>query len=196
MTLFALALLLVAAVLHATWNYWAKKAGGGLAFVYLTGLMINTGYVVVVSVYWMMYRPTFSWVVIKTILVSGILKTGYSLYLQRGYRSGDFSLIYPVARGTGPLLSTLSAIAFLGERPSALAIAGGGIIIGSIFFLTGGANWIRMWIAREKRAEVSDADKQGAWRATRYGIMSGVFIAAYTLWDRHVDLQFHRPGRL
>jgi drug/metabolite transporter (DMT)-like permease len=185
MTLFALALLLVAAVLHATWNYWAKKAGGGLAFVYLTGLMINAGYLVVVSVYWVMYDPSVSWVVVRTMLVSGILKTGYSLYLQRGYRSGDFSLIYPLARGTGPLLSTLSAIAFLGERPSALAIGGGAVIIGSIFFLTGGARWFRSWIAREKRAEVSDVDKQEAWRSVRYGIMSGMFIAAYTLWDRH-----------
>jgi len=185
MTLFALALLLIAAVLHATWNYWAKKAGGGLAFVYLTGLMINSGYLVVVGVYGMIHRPSLSWVVIKTMLISGILKTCYSLYLQRGYRGGDFSLIYPLARGTGPLLSTLSAIAFLGERPSALAIGGGGIIIGSIFFLTGGVRWIRTWTLKGKRDEVVDVDKSGAWRSARYGIMSGVFIAAYTLWDRH-----------
>jgi drug/metabolite transporter (DMT)-like permease len=185
MTLFALILLLVAAVLHATWNFWAKKAGGGLAFVYLTGLMINTGYAVVVSVYWIIYHPTLSWVAVKTILISGILKTGYSLYLQRGYRSGDFSLIYPLARGTGPLLSTLSAIAFLGERPSALAMGGGGVIIGSIFFLTGGARWIRTWTNRERPVSGNSAVKAEAWRSARYGIISGVFIAAYTLWDRH-----------
>ena len=173
MTSLALILLLIAAVLHATWNYWAKRAGGGLPFVYLVSLMINIGYVPVVIVYCLWKPPTLSWTVVAVVFVSGILKTSYSLYLQRGYRNGDFSLIYPLARGTGPLLSTIGAVILFGERPSALVLGGGLIVVGSIFYLTGGMRWFS--------AETPAAQSA---QGIRYGLISGLFIAAYTLWDR------------
>jgi drug/metabolite transporter (DMT)-like permease len=176
----ALILVLIAAVLHATWNYWAKRAGGGLPFVYLVGLMICAFYVPVVIVYWIWQNPVLPLAATGVIFVSGILKTAYSLYLQRGYRTGDFSLIYPLARGTGPLLSTLAAIAFLGERPTPLALAGGIVIVLSIFFLCGGLQWLR-----PQRTSLGTAVPHPAAQAAGYGLMSGVFIAAYTLWDRH-----------
>jgi drug/metabolite transporter (DMT)-like permease len=119
-----------------------------------------------------------------------VLKTAYSLFLQRSYRAGDFSLIYPLARGTGPLLSTLAAIAVLGERPSPLAIAGGLVIIVAIFFLTGGVAAFASF--RPKNSGVEAAPPAGdnpapaaVLRAIRYGVGSGVLIASYTLWDRH-----------
>ena len=173
MTSLALLLLLVAAVLHATWNYWAKRAGGGLPFVYLVSIMIVVGYVPVVAVYCALKPVSLPWRAITVIFVSGCLKTSYSLYLQRGYRQGDFSLIYPLARGTGPLLSTVGAVLLLGERPSLLVIGGGFVVIGSIFYLTGGMKWFG------RRFE-GGASVNGL----RYGIISGVFIAGYTLWDR------------
>ncbi len=173
MTSLALLLLLVAAVLHATWNYWAKRAGGGLPFVYLVSILIVAGYVPVVAVYCTLKPVSLPWLALAVIFVSGCLKTSYSLYLQRGYRQGDFSLIYPLARGTGPLLSTVGAVWLLGERPSLLVIGGGFLVIGSIFYLTGGIRWFG------RRFE-SGASVNGL----RYGIISGFFIAAYTLWDR------------
>ena len=171
MTAFALALVLVAAVLHATWNLCAKRAGGGLPFVWLVGAVICTLYVPVLAVYWAWQHPVVSWRDAAWIAGSGVLKTGYSLFLQRAYRSGDFSLIYPLARGTGPLLSTVAAIAILGERPTWLAIAGGVVIVAAIFFLTGGARLLH--------------ESSGHLRtAMGYGIVSGVFIASYTIWDQ------------
>ena len=171
MTAFALGLVLVAAVLHASWNLCAKRAGGGLPLVWLVGAVICSLYVPVLAGCALWRAPQLSWTQLAWIAGSGVLKTGYSLFLQRGYRTGDFSLIYPLARGTGPLLSTLAAIAILGERPSGLAIAGGFVIVVAIFWLTGGA---RLW--REERSHVRSA--------IGYGVMSGVFIASYTLWDR------------
>ncbi len=50
--------------------------------------------------------------------VSAALHLGYFLSLQLGYRSGDLSLVYPLARGTGPLLATAAAVGILGERPT------------------------------------------------------------------------------
>src|SRR5690348_11040776 len=116
MTAFALALVLIAAVLHAIWNYCAKRAGGGLPFVWLVGAIICTAYVPVLIFYGLTCHPTLPAGAVGWILGSGLLKPSYSLFLQRGYRHGDFSLIYPLARGTGPLLSTIAAIALLGER--------------------------------------------------------------------------------
>lgn len=172
MTSFALALVLAAAVLHATWNLCAKRAGGGLPFVWVVGAVICAAYVPVLAFYWTRYQPALPAGAIPWILGSGVLKTSYALFLQRGYRTGDFSLIYPLARGTGPLLSTLAAIAFLGERPSLLALAGALVIIVAIFFLTDGTR-----LFHESRAHLR--------HAINYGVLSGVLIAAYTIWDRH-----------
>lgn len=182
MTSLALTLLLIAAVLHATWNYWAKRAGGGLPFVYLVSVMMVVGYVPVVTLYCFLKPLTLPWTAMIVFFVSGCLKTLYSLYLLRGYRNGDFSLIYPLARGTGPLLSTFGAVLLLGERPSPLAVTGGFVVIGSIFYLTGGMRWFSQDAARKKSAT-----------GLRYGIISGIFIAAYTLWDRQGVSQWLIP---
>jgi len=190
MTAFALLLVLVAAFLHATWNYCAKRAGGGLPFVWLVGAIICTGYVPVVLIFWIWQQPAIPSGAILWILGSGVLKTSYSLFLQRGYRHGDFSLIYPLARGTGPLLSTLAAIVFLGERPSALALSGGLVIIASIFWLTGGFEKVGALIRGRSASSDTLTGESGNKRSRvfssmNYGILSGVFIASYTLWDRH-----------
>jgi drug/metabolite transporter (DMT)-like permease len=172
MTAFALVLVLIAAVAHASWNLLAKRAGGGLPFVWLVGALICALYVPVVALYWNWYKPAISSGAAWWILGSGVWKTGYSLFLQRGYRKGDFSLIYPLARGTGPLLSTLAAILLLHERPTLLALGGGTAIVGAIFLLTGGTK-----LFHQDRAHLR--------QAVNYGVLSGVFIAGYTIWDRH-----------
>ncbi len=172
MTAFALTLVLIAAVLHATWNLCAKQAGGGLPFVWVVTIIICSLYLPVLAVCWYWWPPVLSGNDLAWIAGSGVLKTGYSLFLQRGYRTGDFSLIYPLARGTGPLLSTLAAIIVLGERPSGLALAGGLVIVVAIFFLTDGSR-----LFHQDRAHLRTA--------INYGLISGVTIASYTLWDQH-----------
>jgi drug/metabolite transporter (DMT)-like permease len=107
---------------------------------------------------------------VKLIVLSGILHSGYSIFLQRAYRAGDFSLVYPLARGTGPLLSFLAAVILLGERPSVLTMGGGLVIVLSIFLLTGG------------QPRLPGARKTGP--AVFYGVGCGVFIASYTVADR------------
>lgn len=187
-TAVALALVLIAAVLHAAWNTCAKCARGGLPFVWVVGLVICIGYVPVLTTYALANQLTLTTGAVLWIFGSGVLKTGYSLFLQRGYRSGDFSLIYPLARGTGPLLSTMAAIAVLGERPSGLAMAGGLVIIGSIFWLTGGIDRLRELASGEAAPRASPANgvaEHWLFSSVTYGVVSGVFIAAYTLWDRH-----------
>jgi drug/metabolite transporter (DMT)-like permease len=100
---------------------------------------------------------------------SSVLHLGYFVFLHRGYRSGDLSLVYPLSRGVGPLLATAVAITFLGERPSVLALSGAALIVGGAFFLAGGTQSLK---------------RPGAREAARYGIVTGVLIACYTLWDK------------
>jgi drug/metabolite transporter (DMT)-like permease len=97
------------------------------------------------------------------------------LLLNRGYRVGDLSLVYPLARGTGPLLSTLAAILFLGERPSAIALVGALLIIGGVMVLAG--NFARL-------------RQSGTRAAVGYALITGLFIAAYTLWDKQAVSHF------
>jgi drug/metabolite transporter (DMT)-like permease len=100
---------------------------------------------------------------------SALLHTAYFVLLNEGYRSGDLSLVYPLARGTGPLLASFAAILFLGERPSALAVGGGLLIVLGVVVLTGNPEKLRA---------------SGARKAVVYALVTGTFIAAYTLWDK------------
>jgi drug/metabolite transporter (DMT)-like permease len=176
----ALILILFAALTHATWNLAAKRSGGGLPFVWLTGLISFAFYIPGIAAYsaWRDFTlPPGMWLL---FLGSGIIKTGYALLLQRGYRHGDFSLVYPLARGTGPLLSTIAAIFIFGERPTPLALAGGAIMIASIFFLTGGGTVLHASRAHLRTGLV-------------YGFTCGCCIAAYTVWDQRAVSQLEVP---
>ncbi|HRI81335.1 MAG TPA: DMT family transporter [Opitutaceae bacterium] len=172
MTPLALILVLTAAVLHATWNLCAKRAASGLPFVWASGVASLVLWTPLAVGYWWLHPQAITMTGLWFIILSGVLHCGYSLFLQRAYRAGDFSLVYPLARGTGPLLSSLAAITVLGERPSALAGSGGGLIIMAIFFLTGGHQLLR------------GKAGAGSGAAVFYGVGCGAFIAAYTVADR------------
>jgi drug/metabolite transporter (DMT)-like permease len=165
LTLLALALILVSALLHATWNLFAKRARGGAEFVWLFAVFTVLLYAPVVAVYVYLARPAMSPRQVTFALVSSVIHVGYFLALQRGYRSGDLSLVYPVARGSGPALATLLAILALGERPGPLALTGTALVVGSVFVLLGGG------------------PGAGQARALGYGLVTGMFIATYTVWD-------------
>lgn len=170
MTLFALALVLAAAVLHATWNLLAKRAeDGGAVFVWLFSAAAVLIYAPLVLGLLVFLRPHVGLVEVGFMAGSGVLHIGYFVLLQRGYAVGDLSVVYPLARGTGPLLASAAAMVFLGERPTALALAGIALIAVGVFLLT-----------------VDSAGVRGAGLAkgALYGLATGGFIAAYTLWDK------------
>jgi drug/metabolite transporter (DMT)-like permease len=115
---------------------------------------------------------------IGVIAVSTVLKTGYALFLQRAYRSGDFSLVYPLVRGSAPLLAMLGAVLFLGERPTPLGIFGAICIVVSIFFLSHGE---RLW----KSPASNSSGTAPHLRTFGSALIAGSFIASYTVWDRN-----------
>jgi drug/metabolite transporter (DMT)-like permease len=169
MTGIALGLVLAAACLHATWNLLAKRAGGGAAFVWLFGALSTLLYTPLALAVLVLQRPVLDTTGLLFILGSGVLHLAYFLVLQRGYRAGDLSLVYPLARGTGPALSTAVAVAVFRERPTPLALAGAVCITTGVFVLAGGAR----------------ASGGGRLAAVGYGLLTGALIAAYTLWDKY-----------
>lgn len=171
MRLFALGLVFAAAFCHATWNLLAKRVGSGAPFVWLFGTLGALIYAPLALGIILVQRPELGSPQLVFIIGSALLHITYFLLLQQGYRAGDLSLVYPLARGTGPMLSTLGAIALFGERPSPLALTGAALIIGSIFALTGGARLLRRPLS--------------APGAVVFGLLTGTLIATYTLWDKH-----------
>lgn len=168
MTPLALGLILTAAVIHASWNLLAKQIGGGVAFVWLVATVATVIYVPANFVLDTFSRLTWTPTTLVFLFGSGVLQTLYFVTLQRGYKVGDLSLVYPLARGTGPLFATIGAVLLLGEQPTLLALAGAAMIVFGVFAMsfTGirhGANL---------RAAVG------------YGLLTGLFIASYTLWDK------------
>ncbi|MCF3651077.1 DMT family transporter [Synoicihabitans lomoniglobus] len=183
MTALALFLVLTAAVLHATWNLAAKRVGSGLPFVFGVGVIMTVIYtpILIGMAVWRGEGLGLGPTELGVIAVSTVLKTGYALYLQRAYRSGDFSFIYPLVRGSAPLIATAGAVIFLGERPSSLGLMGGALIVVSIFFLSNGE---RLW----QRSADPAAPRLG--RALGNALIAGSFIASYTVWDRNA-VGFH-----
>jgi drug/metabolite transporter (DMT)-like permease len=165
----ALLFVLCAALAHAAWNLQAKRAGGGAPFVWaytLAGLVLWAPFAALDAI---VGSGTVSGAAVAFMLGSGVLHSAYFLALQRGYRHGDLSVVYPLARGTGPLGATIGAIVVLGERPSPLALAGAGLIIVAVLGLGGDP----------RRLAGSSRSAAG------FALLTGALIAVYTLWDAH-----------
>ena len=169
MTFFALALILVAAVMHATWNLLAKHAGGGAEFIWLFSVLAAAIYAPFVLAVLIVQRPRIGAIEVIFLVGSALLQMAYFLLLQKGYSLGDLSLVYPLARGTGPLIATIAAIVLFGERPSPIAVAGTLLIGGGI------------WILADNPLGRRRPGNQGA---VVFALLTGATIAAYTLWDK------------
>jgi drug/metabolite transporter (DMT)-like permease len=173
----ALTLVIAAAFMHALWNFIVKKAAGGIPYLWLVSVAaaaIYLPFVVVLLVREDIPSPA---ALIVFAAGSAVIHLFYFIILQLGYRKGDLSVVYPLARGTGPLLSASGAVLFLGERPGWTAASGIVLIIAGILTMTG----IGLRIGSDQRL------KAGAF----YGIATGFFIASYTLWDKVAVSQYN-----
>jgi uncharacterized membrane protein len=169
MTAFALGLVLAAAVIHASWNYLLKRSGGGTVFVWLFATLSALIYAPLAAFIIWWQQPEFGWVHYGLMFASAALHTAYYLLLDRGYRSGDLSIVYPLARGTGPLITILCAVLLLQERPSLIAVTGALLIGGGAIALTGDPRKLR---------------QSGNLHAVGFALLTGCMIASYTLVDK------------
>jgi drug/metabolite transporter (DMT)-like permease len=176
LTSLALAIVLIAAVVHAFWNLLAKRAGGGAVFVWLYAVCSTIIWTPLTLSSFLRVRHSLTLVDLTFLVGSGLIHTAYFVVLQKAYRVGDLSFVYPLARGTGPALSALGAIVLLGERPTTVALAGTALVVFAIvvFFKPGGLS-------------------VGRQHAVVLGLTTGVLIASYTLWDKHAVTARHIP---
>ena len=122
MNAIALALVLFAAVLHASWNFVSKKSGGGSSFVLLYetfAFLIYMPLLYLVDFKRLLSLPLELWLL---IILSAVLHVIYTLVLQTGYRKADYSVVYPTARGTGPAFTVLVAVFLFGEKLAPLGL--------------------------------------------------------------------------
>ena len=169
MTAFALALVLASAVAHATWNLFAKRASGGAPFLWLAFALSIPLYAPLAIAVLIVSGARIGPVEVLWMFVNAALNVAYGIFLLRGYRAGDLSVVYPLARGTGPVLALVGAIVLFGERPTPLAIGGAIAIVLGVLALTGDPRKLR---------------QRGVGVAVGYALLTGVTIAAYTLWDK------------
>ena len=167
MDIVALALVVLGAIVHAFWNILAKQGTGGPLFVWSYSAASAVLYMPLAV--WAVITSTgeWSWLGVLTVLTSGALHAGYSLALQGGYGRADLSVVYPVARGTGPALSVIGAILILSE-PFTLSIAAGTVLVVVGIFVIG-------VIGRPRTGRI--------WPGIYWGTLTGIFIASYTIND-------------
>ncbi|MGL4668622.1 MAG: EamA family transporter, partial [Saezia sp.] len=170
----ALLLIITGAICHALWNYFAKLASGGKPFVWLYGL--TSAVLLLPLLLWALLFTDIdvssNWpLLLFTALASAVLHIFYSLSLQHAYQNADMSVVYPIARGAGPLFAIIGAIFLLSERPSIIGWLGVGMIFMGILSISG----IRRLLRKHDDARLK--------KGIHWGIITGLFIASYTLLD-------------
>lgn len=163
----SLCAVLLAALCHAAWNLQAKRAAASRHFVWLYSVASLAVWTPLVLFVLLQQRPHFDTPQLIALVGTSVLHLLYSLSLQAGYRAADLSIVYPVARGSGPLFSFAGAVLLFGERPGPLAVLGLLSIIAGIVL-----------VANLHRALRASAMPGLAW-----GAVTGACIAAYTLND-------------
>lgn len=162
-------LVLLSALAHAGWNFIAKRASGGPVFNWLFDVLSVAVWAPLGVLQVVLQPPHLGGVEVLFIVGSALLHLAYFLLLGQGYRLGDLSLVYPLARGAGPMLSTAAAVLILGERPTPLALVGAALIGLGVFVLVGDPRQLR---TPRARASIS------------FALLTGIVIAGYTLWDK------------
>ncbi|WP_433272807.1 EamA family transporter [Actinosynnema sp. CS-041913] len=177
MNLVALSLAVLAASLHAGWSLLSKRLSDYDAFAFIWLASLGSFVVYAPVTIWLTDGLSLSLSAPQTVFLAGsiVINLAYFVVTQHGYRFGDLSLVYPIARGTGPILATVGGIVFLGQVPGAVAT------IGLVAVAAGVA---ALGLHRAPRGPVRPPGG-GYGGVVGYGLLSGVTIAGYTLWDQH-----------
>ena len=174
MAIASLLLVVLASFIHASWNLLAKRAAAaGPIFVFAYNLVACAAYAPWVA-FLLMHGETIAWSRAGAgfIVLSGLIHLAYSLCLQRGYQVADLSVVYPIARGTGPMLSTAGAFLILGETPTGRGVFG-------LLLVSAGIGLIAT------QGDLSAFRRPGGRSGIRWGTATGGLIASYTVVDAY-----------
>lgn len=163
MVLVAVVLALVAAAMHGTWNVLVKTSADPLMTFYRSTVAAAAIFTVPTLIACVLLRPALSWTVLGILAISGVLEVTYMWLLSSAYARGELSVVYPIARGTAPLLAVGIGLGILGERLSTGQLVGVGLLLAGILAV---------------------ALPQTGGKATLPALLTGVAIAGYTAIDR------------
>ncbi len=176
---FVIAIVALSALLHVAWNVRLKTAGEPLRAATVGMLAATVGIVPIgVAAWWVAGAPALPVAGIALGLTSGLIEAGYFVLLSAAYRRGDLSVVYPIARGTAPLLAVAIGVGLFGER---LGLAG---TIGVVALLAGFLVLQRPWRALQGRGLADGPTGARLDPAIAFALATGVTIATYTALDR------------
>ena len=176
---FVIALVAVSAALHVAWNVRLKTAGDPLRAATVGMLAATVGIVPAGVVAWVVAgRPALPVEGVLLGLLSGVIEAGYFILLSAAYRRGDLSVVYPIARGTAPLLAVAIGVGLFGER---LGVVGS---FGVVALLAGFLVLQQPWRALRWRAGGRGGAGAGLDPAIPFALATGVTIATYSAIDR------------
>jgi drug/metabolite transporter (DMT)-like permease len=164
----ALGLVCVAALLHATWNLLTKRAGD--PFLFLWSSMSLAAVLLAPVAGWLLATEGLAPGAVPFVVATATIHAVYFWALSQSYRHGDFSLVYPIARGMGVGLVPLFAWPLLGEAPSGLGALGIGLVVTGMLMVG-----LRLG---------GDGLRSLAGPGTGWAAITGVTIVAYSLVDK------------
>ncbi|MHA1523607.1 MAG: EamA family transporter [Alphaproteobacteria bacterium] len=153
---------LLAAVMHAGWNALVKS--GADQFISITALSVVMGVLAIPMLPFVEFPREAAW---GWLLASTILHTGYKLFLIQAYRAGDMSQVYPIARGTAPMIVAIVGVVFLSEYLGPAGYLGIAVVT------------LGLWLMAFHGGATGEFNK----RAVGFALVTSLFIAAYTLVD-------------
>ncbi|GAA2885625.1 EamA family transporter [Microbacterium esteraromaticum] len=172
MSVIAIVLALGAAVAHAAWNIIAHNVSrAGVPFLWWGAVASTVLWIGVIPFTGGLGTDDLAGFALG-VGVSAVLHVLYMSVLQRGYQLGNLSTVYATARGSGPFLAVIVAMLLLGERPSAAALVGVGLVIVGVVAVG--------FVDRPPAGT-----RRGIDPAVLFGLLTGVMIATYTIWDAH-----------
>jgi drug/metabolite transporter (DMT)-like permease len=163
----ALGLVIGAAVIHAGWNALAKRADDPLAFLWCAGGAGTLLYLP--GVFYALFWWGFPLAALPFVIATIVLHSAYFFTLARAYRSGDLSVVYPIARGLGVVLVPVLALTIFDEQLSPAGVSGVALVVIGIFAL----HW------RRQRTAITLLAPGSGWAIT-----TGIIIASYSLVDK------------
>ncbi len=170
-----LLLLLLAALMHATWNILLKTASDPLRTAG-RGMLVGAAALVPLGLagWWISGEPAIPGDAWRLALLSGLLEAAYFSFLSAAYKRGDLSLVYPIARGTAPVLSVGVGILVLGERLEPIGWIGVALLLIGILGLQ------KPWAILRRGTDLPRHVREAAG----FALLTGVTIAAYSAVDR------------
>lgn len=181
MALSALLLVLCSAVLHASWNFLAKKAGDQVSFMFL--IMAVSPLIWLGPLVWMLWQG-YEFGPWYLPVLGGLFQAAYCYLMGKGYSCGDLSHVYPLARGMAPAIIAVAALPLMGEKLTVVGVLGiGAIVAGSLVLNAGGCNGQGGGLAWQSLLQP----------ASRVALMAAVTIAGYHIIDKAGAMRAQSP---